>query len=58
MLGSMVEPLIIEHALWQRLNEEDMSKYMTIIAGHKVVAMDWLGADQEKNNEMESDNYI
>ena len=46
MLGSMVEPLIIEHALWQRLNEEDMSKYMTIIAGHKVVAMDWLGADQ------------
>ena len=46
MLGSMVEPLVIEHALWQRLREEDMSKYLTIIAGQKVMAMDWLGAEQ------------
>ena len=46
MLGSMVEPLVIEHALWQRLHEEDVNKYLTVIAGQKVVAMDWLGAEQ------------
>ena len=46
MLGSMVEPLVIEHALWQRLHEEDVNKYLTVIAGQKVVAMDWLGSEQ------------
>ncbi|WP_367111722.1 FAD-dependent monooxygenase [uncultured Psychrobacter sp.] len=44
MLGSMVEPLVIEHALWQRLYEDDVSDYLTIIAGQKVTQMDWLGA--------------
>lgn len=46
MLGSMVEPAIIEHALWQRLSEDDVSDYLTVIAGHKVINMDWLGAEQ------------
>ena len=46
MLGSMVEPAIIEHALWQRLYEDDVSDYLTIIAGQKVINMDWLGAEQ------------
>ena len=44
MLGSMVEPAVIEHALWQRLCEDDVSDYLTIIAGQKVTNMDWLGA--------------
>ena len=46
LLGSMVEPAVIEHALWQRLHEVDVSDYLTLIAGHKVVNMDWLGAQQ------------
>ncbi|WP_426243245.1 FAD-dependent monooxygenase [Psychrobacter sp. TWP2-1-2] len=46
MLGSMVEPAVIEHALWQRLYEDDVSDYLTIIAGQKVTNMDWLGAKQ------------
>ncbi|AAZ18488.1 2-octaprenyl-3-methyl-6-methoxy-1,4-benzoquinol hydroxylase [Psychrobacter arcticus 273-4] len=46
MLGSMVEPAVIEHALWQRLSAPDVSQYLTVIAGHKVVDMDWLGATQ------------
>ncbi|WP_413190109.1 FAD-dependent monooxygenase [Psychrobacter sp. AT9] len=46
MLGSMVEPAVIEHALWQRLSEDDVSDYLTVIAGHKVINMDWLGAQQ------------
>ena len=46
ILGSMVEPAVIEHALWQCLHEADISDYLTLIAGHKVVNMDWLGAQQ------------
>ncbi len=42
-LGSMVEPLVIEHALWQRAYEDDVSEYLTVIAGQQVVDMDWLG---------------
>lgn len=44
ILGSMVEPAVIEHALWQRMSEDTVSEYLTIIAGQKVVNMDWLGA--------------
>ncbi|MDN5566190.1 MAG: FAD-dependent oxidoreductase [Psychrobacter sp.] len=44
MLGSMVEPLVIEHALSQCLADDNVSKYLTVITGHKVVAMDWLGS--------------
>lgn len=43
LLGSMVEPAVIEHALWQRVSEDTVSDYLTIIAGQKVVNMDWLG---------------
>ena len=43
LLGSMVEPTVIEHALWQCLHDEEVSEYLTVIAGHKVTNMDWLG---------------
>ncbi len=46
LLGSMVEPLVIEQALEQRLFEDDVRDYLTVIAGQKVVEMDWLGAQQ------------
>ena len=46
MLGSMVEPAVIEYALWQRLSASDVSQYLTVIDGQKVVDMDWLGATQ------------
>ncbi|MBP2281490.1 ubiquinone biosynthesis UbiH/UbiF/VisC/COQ6 family hydroxylase [Psychrobacter sp. PL19] len=46
LLGSMVEPTVIEYALWQRLFEDDVSDYLTVIAGHKVMQMDWLGSEQ------------
>ncbi|WP_413520824.1 FAD-dependent monooxygenase [Psychrobacter glacincola] len=46
MLGSMVEPAVIEYALWQRLSAPDVSQYLTIIDGQKVVDMDWLGTEQ------------
>src|SRR5690606_27837834 len=46
MLGSMVEPAVIEYALWQRLSASDVSQYLTIIDGQKVVGMDWLGSAQ------------
>ncbi|MEN6670876.1 FAD-dependent monooxygenase [Psychrobacter sp. B38] len=44
ILGSMVEPTVIDHALWQRMSEETVSEYLTVIAGQKVVNMDWLSA--------------
>ena len=44
MLGSMIEPLVIEHALSQCLVDDNVSDYLTVIADHKVVAMDWLGS--------------
>ncbi|MDV2859239.1 FAD-dependent oxidoreductase [Psychrobacter sp. CAM01] len=46
LLGSMVEPAVIEYALWQRLSEEDVNDYLTVIAGQKVVNMDWRGTQQ------------
>ena len=46
ILGSMVEPLVIEHALSQRLKDASLSDYLTVIKGQKVIDMDWLGASQ------------
>ena len=46
ILGSMVEPAVIEYALWQRLSENTVSDYLTVITGQKVVGMDWLGAEK------------
>ena len=46
LLGSMVEPAVIEHALWQCLNNPAISDYLTVIAGQKVVQMDWQGPQQ------------
>lgn len=43
LLGSMVEPFVIEFALWQRLQEVADSGYLTLISGQKVQALDWLG---------------
>lgn len=58
LLGSMVEPAVIEHALWQRLSEADVSDYLTVIAGHKVVAMDWLGTQQGYRVTLDNDTAI
>ena len=46
ILGSMVEPAVIEYALWQCLSAADISQYLTVIDGQKVVDMDWLGSAQ------------
>lgn len=43
MLGSMVEPFIIEKALYDGFDENDVQPYLTHIAGHKVVDMTWQG---------------
>ena len=58
LLGSMVEPAVIEHALWQRLSENDVSDYLTVIAGHKVVGIDWLGAQQGYRVTLDNDTAI
>ncbi|MEN2751585.1 FAD-dependent oxidoreductase [Psychrobacter sp. FBL11] len=58
LLGSMVEPAVIEHALSQRLSEEDVGDYLTVIAGHKVVRMDWLGAQQGYRVTLDNDTAI
>lgn len=58
ILGSMVEPAVIEHALWQRLYEDDVSNYLTIIAGQKVTNMDWLGAVQGYRVTLDNDTAI
>ncbi|WP_227431047.1 FAD-dependent monooxygenase [Psychrobacter sp. I-STPA6b] len=43
LLGSMVEPLVIEHALYQRLYQYQDSDLLTLVSGHKVTQMDWCG---------------
>ena len=58
MLGSMVEPAVIEHALWQRLSAPDVSHYLTVIDGQKVVDMDWLGSAQGYRVTLENDTVI
>ncbi len=58
MLGSMVEPLVIEHALWQCLHDENVRDYLTVIAGQKVVQIDWLGAQQGYNVTLENGQTI
>ncbi|WP_352339324.1 FAD-dependent oxidoreductase [Psychrobacter sp. 16-MNA-CIBAN-0192] len=44
LLGSMVEPAVIEYALWQGLQDASVSEYLTVIAGQKVIQMDWQGS--------------
>ena len=44
LLGSMVEPIVIEHALWQRMQDAQVSQNLQVIAGQKVTAMDCLGS--------------
>ena len=58
MLGSMVEPAVIEYALWQRLSAPDVSQYLTVIDGQKVVDMDWLGATQGYRVTLDNDTVI
>ncbi|MFW2177307.1 MULTISPECIES: FAD-dependent oxidoreductase [unclassified Moraxella] len=43
LLGSMVEPFIIEKSLYDGFDDEDVTPYLTHIAGHKVTSLDWLG---------------
>ena len=58
MLGSMVEPAVIENALWQRLSAPDVSQYLTVMDGHKVIDMDWLGATQGYRVTLDNDTVI
>lgn len=58
LLGSMVEPFVIEHALWQRLQEDDVSDYVTVIAGKKVTDLDWLGAQSGYRVTLENDEHV
>ena len=58
MLGSMVEPAVIEHALWQRLSAPDVSQYLTVIDGQKVIDMDWLGSQQGYRVTLDNDTMI
>ena len=58
MLGSMVEPAVIEHALWQRLSAADVKQYLTVIDGQKVIDMDWLGARQGYRVTLDNGNVI
>ncbi len=46
LLGSMVEPVVIEHAIYQALQDEEITPYLTLISGEKITAMDWLGDDK------------
>lgn len=43
LLGSMVEPFIIEKALYDQFLDNTIAPYLTHMTGRKVVAMDWLG---------------
>ena len=58
MLGSMVEPAVIEYALWQRLSAADLKQYLTVIDGQKIVDMDWLGATQGYRVTLDNDTVI
>lgn len=58
MLGSMVEPAVIEYALWQRLSSADVRQYLTVIDGQKVVDMDWLGSQQGYRVTLDNDEVI
>lgn len=58
LLGSMVEPAVIEYALWQRLSAPDVSQYLTVIDGQKVIDMDWLGATQGYCVTLDNDTVI
>lgn len=58
MLGSMVEPAVIEYALWQRLSAPDVSQYLNVIDGQKVIDMDWLGATQGYRVTLDNDTVI
>ena len=58
MLGSMVEPAVIEYALWQRLSAPDVSQYLTVIDGQKVIDMDWLGTTQGYRVTLDNDTVI
>lgn len=41
LLGSMVEPFIIEKALYERFDDDDISPFLTVVHGQKVVSLTW-----------------
>lgn len=43
ILGSMVEPFIIEKSLYDGFADDDIQPFLTHIAGHQVVDMAWQG---------------
>lgn len=55
LLGSMVEPSVIEHALYECMQDEAIQDYLTVICGHKVTDIDWLGANKGYQITLDSD---
>ncbi len=43
LLGSMVEPFVIDYALFLAMQKEAIKDYLTVIAGKKVTKLDWRG---------------
>lgn len=43
LLGSMVEPFVIDHALFLAMQNEEVKPYLKVITGQKVTNLDWLG---------------
>lgn len=58
LLGSMVEPAVIEYALWQCLHNPSITDYLTVIAGKKVVQMDWQGSQQGYHVTLDDNTFI
>lgn len=54
ILGSMVEPSIIEKSLYDGFNDQDIQPFLHHIAGHQVVDMAWLG--KQKGYQITLDN--
>lgn len=46
LLGSMVEPSVIEYALHQTAKQAKFAPYVTQVFGHEVTNIDWLGKEQ------------
>lgn len=45
LLGSMVEPFMIEKALYDSFDDEMVIPFLTHIAGHKVTDITWIGTE-------------
>ncbi|ELA08960.1 UbiH/UbiF/VisC/COQ6 family ubiquinone biosynthesis hydroxylase [Moraxella macacae 0408225] len=46
LLGSMIEPFVIEKALYERFNDADIVPFLRVINGRKLTKIHWLGVQQ------------